>query len=199
MRQVLVIHGGDSFKTYEEYLASLQAYELDDPRVPRGKGWKSLLGEHLGSDYQIITPRMPNAANAQYPEWKIWLEKHVPFLDDGVILVGHSLGACFLARYLSEEKFPRKIAGTFLLAAPFSPGESDHLAEFVPHGSLALLGEQGGSVFFYHSKDDEVVQFTELALYEAALPSATVRVHENQSHFIGDEVPGLVDDIKSLA
>ncbi|MCL9971985.1 MAG: alpha/beta hydrolase [Candidatus Pacebacteria bacterium] len=144
MKQVLVIHGGDSFKTYDEYLASLQAYELDDPRMPRGKGWKSLLGERLGSDYQVIAPRMPNAANARYGEWKIWFEKHIPFLDEKVILIGHSLGGCFLARYLSEEKFPKTILSTFLIAAPFGPGEDGHLTEFVPHGPFTLFEAQGG-------------------------------------------------------
>lgn len=199
MKQVLVIHGGDSFKTYEEYLASLQAYELDDPRIPRGKGWKSLLGERLGSDYQVIAPRMPNAANARYVEWKIWFEKHVPFLDEKVILIGHSLGGCFLARYLSEEKFPKTISGTFLIAAPFGPGEDGHLTEFVPHGPLTLLEAQGGMVYLYHSKDDEVVPFTECEKYRTALPTATVRIFEDQNHFIDDEIPGLVDDIKVLS
>lgn len=198
MKQVFVIHGGDAFASYEEYFASLQTYEVDDPRE-RTKGWKSLLSEHLGSEYEVIAPRMPNSANAKYAEWKLWFEKHFKFIETDVILVGHSLGASFLARYLSEEKFPGKILGTFLISGPFSVDEDRQLVEFVPPASLKLLEEQGGTVFLYHSKDDDVVNFIELGKYQAALPTATVRVHENQGHFIGDEIPGLIDDIKSLS
>ena len=144
MRQVLVIHGGEVYKTYDEYLKGLRTFELDDPRVPHEKGWRSLLGEKLGPEYLVISPRMPNASNAHYVEWKIWFERHIPFLDDGLVLLGHSLGACFLTRYLSEEKFPKKIAGTFLIAGSLSEGSDGHLIEFVPHGPLTGLAEQGG-------------------------------------------------------
>ena len=198
MRQVVVIHGGDAFATYEEYFTSLQNYELEDPRL-RTKGWKALLGEYLGPEYEIIAPRMPNSANAKYAEWKLWLEKHFKFLNDEVILVGHSLGASFLAKYLSQEKFPKRIIGTFLVAGPYSVDEDRQLVEFVPPQSLQLLAEQGGKIFLYHSKDDDVVNFGELAKYEAALPEATYRLLDGRGHFIGDDFPELVADIISLA
>lgn len=199
MKQVVTIHGGEVYKTYDEYLAGLRTFEIDDPREPQGKGWRSLLGEHLGPEYRVISPRMPNASNAHYTEWKIWFERHIPFLEDGVVLLGHSLGACFLTRYLSEEEFPKKVAGTFLIAGSLSEGADGHLVEFVPHGALTKLAEQGGKIFLYHSKDDEVVPFSELEKYRTALPEATVRVFEDQNHFFADEIPGLVADIKSLA
>lgn len=199
MKQVVTIHGGEVYKTYDEYIAGLRAYTLDDPTIPSAKGWRTLLGERLGAEYLVISPRMPNAANAHYIEWKIWFEKHIPFLDDGVVLLGHSLGACFLTRYLSEEHCAKKIAGTFLVAGSLSEGADGHLTEFVPHGPLTRLAQQAGHIFLYHSKDDEVVPFSELAQYRAALPHATVRIFEDQNHFIGDDIPGLVADIHSLA
>lgn len=197
MKQVIVIHGGDAFASYEEYFASLEALEIDDPRE-RGRGWKSLLGEHLGAEYEIIAPRMPNAFNAKYAEWKLWFEKHLKFIDSEVILVGHSLGASFLAKYLSEEKFPKKIVGTFLVSGPFSVDEDRQLVEFVPPASLKLLEEQGGKIFLYHSKDDDVVDFGELAKYRAALPTATVRELDGYGHGFGDSFPELIADIKSV-
>ncbi len=197
MRQVVVIHGGDAFATYEEYFESLKSFVLEDPCV-RTKGWKSLLSEYLGPEYEIIAPRMPNAANAKYAEWKLWFEKHFPFLNDEVALVGHSLGASFLARYLSEETFPKRIAGTFLVAGPFSVDEGRQLVEFVPPPSLKKLEAQGGKVFLYHSKDDDVVSFGELAKYQTALPSATVRALDGRGHFIGDEFLELVADLRTV-
>lgn len=198
MKQVFVIHGGDAFPSYEEYFAWLQAFQIDDPRV-RTKGWKSLLAENLGDEYQIIAPRMPNASNAKYAEWKLWLEKHFPFLDDGLILVGHSLGAIFLAKYLSENTFPKKILGTFLVAGPYDADGDRPIVEFNLPPSLARLVEQAGKVYIYQSKDDPIVHFTELAKYQHALPTATVRALDGRGHFDGDDFPEIVADIKSLS
>ena len=198
MKQIIAIHGGDAYASYDEYIAGLKSVEIDDPTVPQGKGWKSLLSETLGSDYHIIHPRMPNSYNAKYLEWKIWFEEYVPYLHDGDILLGHSLGASFLAKYLSEERLPVRIAGTFLVAGPFSVDEDRQLVEFVPPPSLKLLEEQGGKVFLYHSKDDDVVDFGELAKYRAALPTAAVRELDGYGHGFGDSFPELIADIKSL-
>ena len=100
-QQVFVIHGGTAFDTYEEYISYLQKKEVSLEKL-LGRDWKLNLQDNLGSDYEVFLPKMPNAQNAVYKEWCIWFEKYLPLLDDGVILVGHSLGAVFLAKYLSE-------------------------------------------------------------------------------------------------
>ena len=107
-KQVVVIHGGDTFETYEEYLNFLRGYEIDIERYKSDKrDWKPWLRQRLGSDYEVILPIMPNKTNARFDEWKIWFEKFIPFLHDNVLLIGHSLGGTFLAKYLSENKFSR--------------------------------------------------------------------------------------------
>lgn len=195
--QVLVIHGGDSFATQEEYLAYLESctVELSDGS---GKGWKAGLADALGAEYHVTLPRMPNSLNAKYEEWKIWFEKYIPLLEDGAVLVGHSLGGSFLAKYLSKEEFPKRIGGTFLVAPPYDQDDGRKLVEFDAPASLALLEKQGGEIFLYHSKDDPVVEFSELAKFQAALPSAHVRVFEDRGHFLQDEFPELVEDIRNL-
>jgi len=76
MRQVLHIHGGETFKNYEMYFEYLKKYKLDLKKFEaREKDWVKHLQEDLGSDYQVIRPVMPNPRNAKYVEWKIWLEK----------------------------------------------------------------------------------------------------------------------------
>lgn len=197
-QQVLVIHGGDTFATQEEYLADLASYAVD-LTDGTGKGWKTWLVEALGSDYGVTLPRMPNSMNARYTEWKTWFEKYIPLLEDGIILVGHSLGGSFLAKYLSEESFPKKIRATFLIAAPYDMDGDRHLVEFVPKDSLDLLSTQGGEIFLYQSRDDDVVSFGELEKYRLVLPNAHVRVFENKGHFNQETFPELVDDIKSLS
>lgn len=57
--------------------------------------------ESLKSTYQIIRPEMPNKNMASYKAWKIWFEKIFPYLnDEDLVMVGHSLGAMFLIKYL---------------------------------------------------------------------------------------------------
>ena len=197
-KQVLVIHGGDAFATYEEYLSFLRNYEVDLESLKR-KGWKEALQEKLGNEYEVIAPKMPNKSNAKYIEWKIWFEKYLPFVNDGVILLGHSMGGSFLAKYLSEEKFPKKIHATFLVSAPYDIDEDRALVEFVPPDSLSLLEEQGGEVFLYHSKDDPLVPFGELEKYQRALPKARVHTFEDRGHFGQEEFSEIIQDLQSLS
>lgn len=197
MQQVVVIHGGDSFATYEDYITFLKEFEIDFERS--GKGWKALLGETLGESYTIISPSMPNKQNAKYEEWKIWFEKYIPILKDDVVLIGHSLGGSFLSKYLSEERLPIRIRATFIIAAPYDEDDGRKLVEFTPPNSLKLLEEQGGEVFLYHSSDDPIVDFSELSKYTQRLPQAHPRIFTDRGHFIQEEFPELVKDIRSLA
>jgi len=196
MQQVLVIHGGDAFASYEEYVNSLKTYEVDLSRST-SKGWKQMLQENLGGTYQVISPTMPNKWNAKYLEWKIIFEKYIPHLTDSVILVGHSLGGSFLAKYLSEETFPKSIKATFLIAPPYNKDEDRDLVEFTLPESLAKLENQGGKIFIYHSKDDPIVSFGELEKYEKNLPSANIKTFEDRGHFIQETFPEIIEDIKS--
>ena len=64
-------------------------------------------------------PQMPNKQNADYQAWKIEFEKILPDLDKDSILIGHSLGGIFLAKYLSENKLAQKLDSLHLVAAPY--------------------------------------------------------------------------------
>ena len=119
-KQIVIIHGGDTFATREEYLSFLRNYEINIERFNTDKtDWKPWVRKMLQDEYEVITPQMPNKTNAQYGEWQLWFDKFIPFLNDGVILIGHSQGGIFLAKYLSENQFPKKIGGVMLVAAPY--------------------------------------------------------------------------------
>ncbi len=196
-KQVFVIHGGDSFPTYEEYISFLKDAPVNLDRY-RGRDWKANLQDDLGKDFDVICPQMPNKNNAKYAEWKIWFDKIVNLLDQEIILVGHSMGGIFLAKYLSENEIDKKILAIFLVAAPYDMDGDREIIEFNLPKSLGGFEKQSGNIFIYHSKDDPIVDFSEFSKYQRALPNATTRVFEDRHHFIQEHLPEIIQDIKSL-
>ena len=200
MQQVLHIHGGDPHQSYKDYISFLKSYVLEDLEQLKRKKWKESLQEKLGSNFDVIAPKMPNDRNAKYLEWKIWFDKILPFLNDGVILSGGSLGGIFLTKYLSENTFPKRIKGVFLVAAPFGTKDAKYpIADFILPESLNKLVEQGGEIHFYHSKDDPMVPFEDMEKYKAKLPNTKFTVFEDRGHFAQSEFPELIKDIRNLS
>ncbi len=196
--QVIVLHGGETFDTYEEYLENLQAKKLDFTRLMQ-EDWKTGLADKLGNNFQVILPQMPNKKNAKYLEWKIWFDKIVPFLEEGCILIGHSLGGIFLAKYLSEETVSKKIKEVFMISAPYDDADfEDSLADFILPTNLNKLSEQIQNIYIYHSSDDSVVPVSNFYKYQKALPEAEAILIENRQHFNQEIFPELVEKIKFI-
>jgi len=196
-KQVVVIHGGDTFDTHEEYLEFLRDYMVDLDKL-RGKRWGVSLQDDLGDDFDVILIKMPCKDNAKYSEWKLWFEKYIPLFNDEVILVGHSLGGIFLAKYLSENKFPKKLRGAFLVSAPYDDETQDSLGDFRLERSLEQLKNQVTDIYLYHSKDDDVVRFADFESYKKELPNAHAEAFEDRGHINQEKFPELIRDIKKV-
>jgi predicted alpha/beta hydrolase family esterase len=192
---LILIHGGTTFDTYEEYWAYLESCELSLEKINR-KDWKDFLASELPG-YEVIYPKMPNAKNARYSEWKLWFEKLFPLLTDEVVLVGHSLGGIFLAKYLSENTFPKKIKSLHLVAAPYDTEViKESLADFALENTVEKLNNYTNNIFLYQSKDDTAVAFADVEKYKRDLPNATLRTFEDRGHFTQEKFPELINDIK---
>jgi uncharacterized protein len=191
----MVIHGGETFDTYEEYFEYLKNYTIDFSRTTERR-WRDTLEEALGEGYEIIRPSMPSKYNAKYAEWKIWFEKYLPVLQEGAVCIGHSLGGIFLAKYLAENTLPKKLSALFLVAAPYDDTESGYsLADFTLPPSLAGIPTQASRVVLVHSEDDPVVPFADFLKYRVALPDADTMVFKDRGHFLGEQFPELVHEI----
>lgn len=199
MKQVLIINGGSTFNSDEDYLESLKNKVLSLDKMKLQLDWKNSLQTDLGDEYQVLVPRMPNPNNAKYDEWQIWFEKIVPILDDNFILVGHSLGGIFLPKYLSENKIAKKITATILVAPPYGDivgGET--LGSFNLLNDLKLFSEQAGNMTMFFSRDDVVVPIEHMEKYQSDLPEAKYIVFNDRGHFNTLEFSELVAEIKSL-
>lgn len=197
-QQVVAIHGGGSYNDRKAYLKSLKVYPVSigtfNPRVD----WKTNLSKSLGKNFEVLLPRMPNSNSARYEEWKIWFKRMVPFLKKGVILLGHSLGGIFLAKYLSENKFPKKIKAVILVAAPYNTKKRHPTADFNLNEKLPKFISQSKRLIIIHSLDDKVVDYKEALEYKDVLPDAELITFKNRGHFNQSEFPEIVELIKSL-
>ncbi len=55
-RQIITLHGGDTFDTYEQYLSFLRNWQMDFERMQaRKKDWKATLGESLHRFFKGVT------------------------------------------------------------------------------------------------------------------------------------------------
>ncbi len=150
-RHVLFIHGGGE-----------KVHEAD-------KKLAASLRDALGTSYDVRYPEMPAADRPGYETWKGQVAKELAALDGKVILVGHSLGASVLLKYLSEEEVEKPVAGLFLVAAPYWGVEDWEVGEYSLQEDFASKIPKEMTVFLYHSRDDEVVPLAHAALYADAV------------------------------
>ncbi len=179
-KRVLFVHGGGQ-GAYEEdrkLAANLQA--------------------SLGVSYDVRCPKMPDEDSPAYEAWKDRIAKELVAPDGEVILVGHSLGASILLKYLSEEKAEKPVAGLFLVAPPYWGVEDWEVVEYALQADFASKLPEELPVFFYHSRDDEWVPFEHLALYAEKLPQATIREFDGRGHQFDDDLSEVARDIERL-
>lgn len=200
-KQVVIIHGGDTFDTYEEYLKFLKDFEIKSLDYFRNKGsWKNNFQQRLGEDFEFLQPRMPNQMNAKYIEWELWFKKILDLLDKDFVLIGYSLGGIFLIKYLSENIINKKIESLHLVAAPYDgEGTEYSMADFVITNDLKNVEKQSPNIFFYQSKDDTSVPALNVEKYKVLLPKATILIFEDRGHFRQEEFPELVENIKKFS
>jgi predicted alpha/beta hydrolase family esterase len=172
--QILMIHGGNTFKNQKDYLHYLKTRKISlETRVRWSEGW---LDKELGKSFEIIRPRMPLQDNAKYADWKIYFQRFIPHFRDNIILVGSSLGGIFLAKYLSEHKLPKKVLSTYLICPPFDDtvvGE-DLVGGFKLKADLSLLDKSSKNLYLLFSKDDDVVPVSHSKKYEKKLNNANL-------------------------
>ncbi len=194
--QILLVHGGMTFKNRKDYLHYLKTRKIKTYKKPM---WESKLDKQLGKNFEIIRPRMPLSENAKYEDWKIHFERHIPHLKNGVILMGVSLGGIFLAKYLSENKFPKKILSTYLVAPPFDNTVSgeDLVGGFKLKSDLSKLEKSSKNLYLLFSKKDNVIPIDHAIKYGAKLENTIIIIYHNiKGHFGIQTFPEIAKMIK---
>jgi len=199
----LFIHGGNNFKNQKDYLRFLKTRPVS---IEKRMRWsEDYLDKRLGRDFEIIRPVMPLKENAKYVDWKIHFERFIPFLRDNIVLIGTSLGGIFLAKYLSENRIPKKILSVYLICPPFDDTlpEEDLVGGFKLKSDLSLIEKNAKNLYLLFSRDDTVVPVSHAPKYAARLKKANITIYASKNgHFKVSEFPEIVkmirDDVKQL-
>ena len=194
MKQVLILHGGSSFSSYDTYRDALEQKQIEYERLFYRKRWREWIAEHM-TEADVLLPTMPNGDNAHFDEWSIYFEKLLPFFGDEVQLVGHSLGAMFLAKYLQKKPLAKKVQRIVLIAPAYDDTTNEDSGSFLVTAATRLP-ESAHDIHLFHSQDDPVVSYAELAKFQSDLPSAIVHSFEDRGHFIDSEFPELLELIR---
>ena len=181
--QVFIIGGGEIFNTYADYLSWLQDFELRETKHP--SSWKSWLAQELlSTNVPVVRVGMPNTFNAKYREWEIMFEKYLDrFPAETLTLVGHSLGAMFLVKFLAAKPTVEAKCRSIHLVAP----------QFKPAFTFALPLSKlpnNSKYFWYHSTDDEIVPYADSTLVQlerSHLSNNRLFTYSNRGHFLESE------------
>ena len=198
MTQIISIHGGTTFEKYDDYLRHLENKVIFPDKITFKPMWRELLQTNLGSEYQVLLPTMPNKTNARYVEWKIWFNNLSKLIEDDCILIGHSMGAIFLAKYLSEVQTPFNIKATILIATPYDDESVENLTDFKLEGISELFTEQAGKVIIFNGNDDPVISAEDIQKYKDDLPNAQFITIPAPDHYMRVEFPELLETIRTI-
>ena len=180
-RPVLFVQGGGA-GTHDEW---------DDKLVDS-------LRRELGDAFNVRYPRMPDEDDPSDAAWGPAISEAVAGLDDGAVVVGHSVGGTLLVHAIAERPTAASLAGIVLIAAPFVgaggwPGE-----EFELDGNLGAVLPAGVPVHVFHGLADEEIPPAHADLYARAIPQAQVHRLPGRDHQLGNDLADVAAVIRAL-
>lgn len=122
---------------------------------------------------------LPEPYAPVYEKWKEVFEQLV--VNEDTILIGHSCGAGFLVRWLSEEK--RRV-GKVALVAPFLDPAGDEVESDFFHFDIdGKIGERSEGVTVFNSTDDGKEIQDSVAILRTKIENLHVVELEKRGHF----------------
>lgn len=156
---------------------------------------ESLIGV-LGAGYEVRYPRMPAEDDPSYARWGPAIKREMNALDNGAVLVGHSVGGTVLIHALSEMPLKRSLGAIVLLAAPFVGAGGWPGDEFELPADLGERLPRGVAVHAFYGLEDRTVPPLHADLYARAIPQAHVHRLPGRDHQLNDDLSCIANSIK---
>jgi predicted alpha/beta hydrolase family esterase len=181
-RQLLFVQGGGA-RVHDEW---------------DGKLVESLTRE-LGPSYEVRYPRMPNEDDPSYAAWRPTLQKEFASLNDGAIVVGHSIGGTILINVLAEHPTERELGAIFLIAAPFVGEGGWQPDDWQPQREIGRKIPDGVPIYVYHGLADDTAPPSHADLYAHSIPQAHLCRLPGRDHQLNNDLREIAEVIKALA
>ena len=156
------------------------------------------LEQELGRDYAVSYPRMPHEADPKYADWRAALTLQFARLDEGAMLVGHSIGGTILIRTIADELSKKTFGGIFLIAAPFVGDGGWPSDDVEPLSELGVRLPEQTPIYLYHGNQDDTAPLAHVDLYARAIPQAIVRRLSGRDHQLNNDLSDVAADIRHV-
>jgi len=188
MRNVIMVHG---MPDKDEY------YDPTAPTMSNAHFIPWLQKQLQVKNIKVDVPEMPHA---YMPDYTVWSKEFWRFdVSTATVLVGHSCGAGFLLRWLSEHR-DVKVLKT-ILVAPWLNVDKEHETEMFDFEIDTSLNSRAGIIVFESTNDDYYIQKS-VTKIKSTFRDIKTKIFENHGHFcerdIGKEFPELLDEIISV-
>ena len=127
------------------------------------------LAEPLDDALEIVTPDLRSTEDASQAAWMERLSDHIGHVKPNDILVGHSLGASQLLKWLAELQQPSPPKAFFALACPYWGAAEWEADEYILSHDAAEALTQIDLLSFWHGTADSVVPHEHLSYYQRKL------------------------------
>jgi predicted alpha/beta hydrolase family esterase len=174
MKTALIIHGMPDKENYLDPKADSQS----------NSHWFPWLQQQLNINGIITqTPEMPEPYNPDYEKWREVIEQFT--INENTTLIGHSCGAGFIVKYLSENNIK---VGRVVLVAPWinSQKEEDITMFDTLQIDSTLMSRTGGVTIFSSSNDDQAIK-NSITVLSDSIKGIKIVEFSNYGHFcLGD-------------
>ncbi len=187
MKTAIILHGMPS---REEY------YNAKRPASSNCHWLPWIQKQFLLKDVLAQTPEMPNPYNPEYKEWKEMFERFT--LNEETVLIGHSCGAGFILRYLTENNIQ---FGKVVLVAPWIDIEKSLDTGMFDFELDENLFKKTKSLVVFSSRNDMKSVQDSVEVIKNKLKNIKIVEFENKGHFcfkdLGtDEFPELLKEFE---
>lgn len=183
MKNAVILHGTCSKRDY---------YDASLPPLSNRYWYPWLQRQLMVRDIAAVVPDIPFAFKPDYEIWKREVER----FDIGPesILVGHSTGAGFWVRWLSEHADVR-VDRVALVAPWLDPNNIKKTTFFDFEFGQKLVEHTGGLTIFASDNDHFGIKMS-VETFRKKLPGHTYQEFHNYGHFLGiTEFPELLEEI----
>ncbi|KKU91280.1 MAG: hypothetical protein UY23_C0002G0019 [Candidatus Jorgensenbacteria bacterium GW2011_GWA1_48_11] len=175
MKTAIILHGKPSKKDYFSSRVPAESNKHWLPWLQKQLILKGILAQ---------APELPEPYKPNYEKWQSVFEQFK--IDKNTMLIGHSCGAGFLVRWLSEHK--TKVGKVALVAPWIDPDRTSKMSFFNFRIDPDLIKRTGGLTIFVSKNDYRDIVESAKKLKNTLKGHLKIKEFANRGHFTFDDM-----------